>query len=200
MQVVEDGAPPPLRVRIPVSAKEGKLERDSPFELRVPEDAEITLEAPREVRTRDAQMRFVGWAVPGSRREMRSRITLKMSEALRAVAYYEEENRIADPNARPLRLTASASARPVCMQSFTHELRVSWAIHDGQRPAVARLAITYPDRHVEHVELKHIEGTQTFPMTFRNGGRVVVNTVATDEANARASTQSSIDLAACLPR
>ncbi len=200
MQVGEDGAPPPLNVRIPVSAKEGKLERDTPFDLRLPEGAEITLEAPRVIRTRDAEMRFVGWAVPGRRGQTRARITLKVDEALRAIAYYEEERRIADPDAKPLRLTASASARLVCVQSFTHELRVNWAIHDGQRPAVVRLAITYPDRHVEHVELKHIEGMQRFPMTFPKGGRLIVNAVATDEGNARASAQSSVDLAPCPPR
>jgi hypothetical protein len=65
MQVGEDGAPPPLNVRIPVSAKEGRLERATPFDLRLPDGAEITLEAPNKIRTRDSEVQFVGWAVSG---------------------------------------------------------------------------------------------------------------------------------------
>ena len=199
-QVGEDGAPPPLNVRIPVSAREGKLERDTPFDLLLPAGAEITLEAPPEIRTRDSEMRFVGWAIPGARGQTRARITVKMDEALRAVANYEEEEQIPDPDAKPLRLTASASARPVCVQSYTHEMRVNWAIQDGQRPAVVRLAITYPDRHIERVELKDIQGIQLFPMTLPNGGRVIVDATAMDEDNASATAQSSIDLTPCPPR
>src|SRR5205085_11708860 len=142
-----DGAPPPLNVRIPVSAKEGRLERATPFDLRLPNGAEITLEAPNKIRTRGSEMQFVGWAVPGRGAVTRTRITLTMNEALRAIAYYEEVERLPDPTAKPLRLATSMSARTVCVQSFTHELRLHWAIIDGQRPAVVRLEIAYPDGH-----------------------------------------------------
>ena len=144
-------------------------------------------------------MKFVGWAIPGAKGQTRPRITVKMDEAVRATANYEEEEQIPDPDAKPLRLTASASARSVCVQSYTHEMRVNWAVQDGQRPAVVRLAITYPDRHIERVELKDIQGVQLFPMTFPEGGRVIVDAIATDEDNASAAARSSVDLSPCPP-
>jgi hypothetical protein len=120
-----------------------------------------------------------------------------MNEALRAIAYYEEVERLPDPTAKPLRLATSTRARTVCVQSFTHELHVQWAIIDGRRPAVARLEIAYPDGHVEQVELKPIEREQAFPMTYPKGGRVIVSAFGTDEGNGRASTQTSVELPPC---
>ncbi|MET0168453.1 MAG: hypothetical protein ABW318_26110, partial [Vicinamibacterales bacterium] len=197
MQVGEDGAPPPVNVGIPVVVQDRKIEQQTPFDLRLPEGAEVYLEAPREIRVRGAELKFVGWAVPGLRPDISTRITLKMDAAVKAVAYYEQEEEVVNTKAPPLQLAASAAASQVCVQSFTHELRMTWAITGGQRPAVVRLEITYPDQHVEQVELKPLEGSQTFPMTFPKGGRVTVNAIATDSSNGRASVQSSVELAPC---
>ena len=197
MQVGEDGAPPPLAVRIPIVARAGKVERQTPFELRVPEGEEFYLEAPQTLRTGGAELRFVGWSVPGRRGDTNPRLALKLSEAMRVVAYYEQEEESKDPKAPPLRLTASASARRVCVQSLTHELNVTWAILGGQRPAVVTLEIAYPDRHVEQVELKPIEGSQSFPVTYPKGGRITVKATATDAGDGRASVESSVELPPC---
>jgi hypothetical protein len=85
------------------------------------------------------------------------------------------------------------------VQSFTHELILSWQISDGQRPASARVEITRPDRRVENVELKPIQGLQAFPMTFPNGGHVGVRIIATDSSNASATAESKVELKPCRP-
>lgn len=199
VQVGEDGAPPPLRVTIPVAMKDRKFTGDTPFELLPPKGTEVSLEAPQEIRTEDAVLRFVGWAIPGRRSENQRKISLKVDEATRAIAYYEEEKSIPDPKAKPLRVAVSTSAREVCVQSFTHELMLSWEISDGQRPVTVRAEITHPDQHVEHIELKPIEGSQSFPMTFPNGGSVRAKVIATDSSKASSSAESNVELKPCRP-
>ncbi|MGN6111021.1 MAG: hypothetical protein ACTHU0_38340, partial [Kofleriaceae bacterium] len=77
-------------------AKAGRVERQTPFELRVPEGEEFYLEAPKELRIGGAEFEFAGWSVPGRRGETNPRIALKLSEALRVVAYYEQEEEAKD--------------------------------------------------------------------------------------------------------
>jgi len=90
---------------------------------------------------------------------------------------------------------ASGSAR--IRGEPTHELNVTWAILGGQRPAVVTLEIAYPDRHVEQVELKPIEGSQSFPVTYPKGGRITVKATATDAGDGRAVVESSVELPPC---
>lgn len=193
----EDGAPSPLTVKIPVTIKGYKDTRETPFDLMLADDTEVTLEAPHEIRTRTHVLEFEGWTVPGRPSERRTTITLKGRDAGKVIAYYEEGKSIRDPKARPLRLTAAANARRVCVQSLTHELTVTWQIQGGQRPATARLEITMPDRQVENVQLKPIEGSQSFPMTFPKGGNVTVKATATDSSGTSATAQSSAQLQPC---
>ncbi len=197
LQMGMDGPASPLTVKIPVAIKGYRDTRETPFDVPLAEGAEITLEAPREIRTRNAILEFQGWALPGHRSGRRNTITVKAGEAAKAIAYYEEEKLILDPKAKPFRLTASAAARAVCVQSLTHEVVVTWQILGGQRPAKVRLEITTPDRQVENVELKPIEGSQAFPMTYPAGGDVTVKATAMDSGGGSAATQSSVQLQAC---
>ena len=128
------------------------------------------------------------------------KISLKVDEAVKAVAYYEGEEGVPNPKAKPLHAAVSASAQQVCVQSFTHELVLSWEISDGQPPVAVRAEITYPDQHVENMGLKPIEGSQAFPMTFAEGGNLKVKIVATDDSNATTSAESSVDLKSCGPK
>jgi hypothetical protein len=197
LQVGEDGAPPPVSVSVTIVTKDGKYARTTPFDLAFAGQAQVTLEAPRELRTRDAVLEFSGWFVPGRRPDGSPRITLDVAEAARAVAYYEGEEQAHDPKAPPLSIDASATGRDVCVQSLTHEIVVTWAIHGGQRPATARVAIQYPDGHVEHFELKPIEGSQAFPLTYPKGGSARVTVTATDAAGARDSARGDVLVDAC---
>jgi hypothetical protein len=63
-----------------------------------------------------------------------------------------------------------------------------------------RLEITPPDRHLENVELKPVEGSQTFPLSYAGGGDVTVKAIATDSAGATATTQSTTVLQPCTTR
>lgn len=197
MQVGEDGAPPMLYVEIPVVVDGRRFARRTPFEIVPGKEEEIVLEAPAEIRTKDALLAFAGWALPGGKHASSRRVTLKAEEAMQAVAYYEEAKAIPDPSAKPLRVTASASVRQLCVQNFTHELAVSWEIIDGRRPASTRVEITYPDRHVEIIELKPLQGTQPFPMSYPAGGTLRVRTIATDSTDKPAVAESTLRLAPC---
>src|SRR5262249_7337596 len=131
MQVGEDGAPPRLTVQIPVLMQGRRFLRDTPFEFAPGEGVEIVLEAPREIRMGDALLAFMGWALPGGKRTSERTIALRMDKTVRAVAYYGKARSVPGPEAKPLRVTASAGARQVCTQRFTHELVLSWEILDG---------------------------------------------------------------------
>jgi hypothetical protein len=165
-----------------VVIKDKKFSRDTPFELAPPKGTEISLEAPPEMREEDRVLKFAGWAIPGKRSEAQNKITLKIDEAAKAIAYYEREKGVADEKAKPLHVSLSTSVQQVCVQSFTHELTLSWKVSDGQRPVTVQTEITYPDKHVENVELKPIEGSQSFPMTFPKGGSVKVKVIAQDSS------------------
>ena len=90
IQIGSDGASSPLTVTIPVSVKDEKASRSAPFEFAAKPGVEASLEAPKEVRQDNEVFRFVGWAIPGKRNENNVRITLKLDEATRAIAYYEK--------------------------------------------------------------------------------------------------------------
>jgi hypothetical protein len=197
IQIGEDGAPTPLSAEITVILEGKRYQRKAPFEIAPSDGAEVVLEAPVEIKTENAVLAFGGWALPGGRRSSERRIALKMSEALSAVATYKKERSIPNKEAKPLRVVASASARRVCVQNFTHELSVSWEIVDGQRPALARAEIDYPDRHREIFEFKPTEGTQSFPMNYPAGGTVRVKMVAADSTGKPVVAESTVQLEAC---
>lgn len=197
IEVGKDGAPPPLNVRILASIGTSNYTHATPFEVAPRERAEIVLEAPREIRAEAAVLKFVGWAIPGQRAELRPTISLRLDQTAKAIAYYEKERRIPDPNARPLQVVASTAASAVCVPSFTHELTLSWGIDGGQLPVTARAEITFPDRHVESVGLKHLEGAQPFPVNFPKGGSVSVRVTATDSVTVSAAVESTLDLRPC---
>ena len=161
------------------------------------DEAEVVLEAPAEIKKEDAVLRFVGWAFPGGKRSSERRIVLKLSEAVDAVANYEEARSIPDKDAKPLRVTASATARRVCVQNLTHELLLSWEIVDGQRPARMRAEIGYPDRHRETIELKPVQGSQPFPLNYPAGGTIIVKMIATDSTDKPAVSESTVRLEPC---
>ena len=63
--MLKDGAPSYPNVQIPVVVQGEKITRQTPFELAPPKGADVSLEAPKEFRTDDVEMKFVGWAIPG---------------------------------------------------------------------------------------------------------------------------------------
>ncbi len=197
LQVGEDGAPPSLPAEITVLLKGQRYVRAAPFEIAPGDDAEVVLEAPAEIKKEDAVLRFVGWAFPGGKRSSERRIVLKLSEAVDAVANYEEARSIPDKDAKPLRVTASATARRVCVQNLTHELLLSWEIVDGQRPARMRAEIGYPDRRRETIELKPVQGSQPFPLNYPAGGTIIVKMIATDSTDKPAVSESTVRLEPC---
>ena len=76
------------------------------------------------------------------------------------------------------------------MQNLTHELVLSWEIVEGQRPVDVHAEITFPDRHRDSIELKPIQGTQSFPLSYPAGGTVGVKMIATDSTDKPAVTDS----------
>ncbi len=197
MLMEEDGAPSPLSVTVPASMKDQKANRETPFEFAAARGSDVVLEAPKEIRQENGLLRFMGWAIPGKKPGRDSRITLKIDDATRAVAYYEKEKSNANPKAKPLRVSVSTEAREVCEQGFTHELKLSWEIMDGQRPATVRAEITYPDQHTESVELKPIEGSRLIPMNYPQGGEIKVKVIAEDFTKQSASANSAVKLKLC---
>jgi hypothetical protein len=157
---------------------------------------EVTLEAPAEIRQHGGILKFAGWVISG-KQEAQSKITLKIEEAIKAIAYYEREELIPDSRAKPVNVSVSASAKQLCIQNFTHELTISWEVTDGQRPITVRAEITYPDKHVERIEFKPIEGSQAFPVSSPNGGTLKVRVIAKDSGNATSSAESIVELKEC---
>jgi len=196
IQRLEDGAPPYPTVQIPVTFEGGKLARETPFELAPAKGMEVTLEAPEEVEVNGVELKFTGWAV-GPRSETSGKITLKADEATKAVAFYEGEEAGEGRKAKPPETTLSAGAKQVCVQSFTHGLQLSWDVSDGVPPVTVKAEIAYPDKHIENMELKFIQGDQTFPMSYPGGGTVKVKVVATDADDASSSAEASVELKPC---
>jgi hypothetical protein len=157
----------------------------------------VVLEAPPKVKTDDSVLQFVGWALPGGKRSAERRVMLKASEAVNAVANYEEAQSIPNKGAKPIRLIASATAQRLCVQNVTHELVLSWEILDGQRPASVHAEIVYPDGHREAIGLKPIQGTQSFLMSDPAGGTVEVKMIAMDSTGKAVATESTVALEPC---
>jgi hypothetical protein len=197
IQIGEDGAPPPVPVQITVVLEGKRYGRPAPFEIAPGDGAEVVLEAPAEIKTEDSVLAFVGWQLNGGKSSSERKIKLQMSEAVGAVAHYSETRSIPDPEAKALRLTASANVRRLCVQNLTHELVLSWEITEGQRPAEVRAEVHYPDRHVEIVELKPIHGTQSFQLSYPAGGMVAVKMIAADSTDKPVVVDSAVRLEAC---
>jgi hypothetical protein len=197
VQIGDDGAPPSLPVQITVLLNRERYVRAAPFEFTPGDGSEVVLEAPAEVKTDDAVLRFVGWALPGGRRSSEPRIVLEASEAVNVIANYQEVQSIPDKDAKPLGVNATATARQVCLQNVTHELVLSWEVLDGQRPATVSAEVAYPDRHVEGIGLKPIQGTQPFPINYPAGGTLRVKMIAMDSTGKLAVTESAVPLEPC---
>ena len=197
VQIGEDGAPSPLSVAVPVSSKEAKSKRETPFELAATSGMEVTLEVPKEIRQKTALLRFLGWSVPGKKPGTQPKITLKLNEASKAIAYYEKTKSLTDPTAKSVQIAITTDVREVCRPGFTHEVTVRWDVTEGQRPVSIRGEITYPDKHVEHVELRSLEGSRPFPMDYPRGGEVKVKAIADDGSKQRASAGATVKLKPC---
>jgi hypothetical protein len=197
IQLGEDGAPPSVPAQILVLVDGERHIRIAPFAFAPGDRADVVLEAPAEVKTEDALLRFAGWVLPGGKRSAERRITLKAGETVSAVANYDEVRSIADDDAKPIRLAVAATAQRVCVQNVTHELVLSWEVLDGQRPADVHAEVAYPDRHREAIWLKPIQGTQAFPISYAAGGTVSVKMIATDSTDRPAVTESQVRLEPC---
>jgi len=197
IQIGSDGAASPLTVTIPVSVKDEKANRNAPFEFAAKAGVEASLEAPKEVRQENEVFRFVGWAVPGKRGESNPKITLKLTEATRAVAYYAKIASAPNAKAKPLQVTVSTSVEPRCVSSLSHEFTISWSVSEGQRPVEVRAEITYPDKRIENIQLKPITGSRSFPANYPNGGEIKVKIIAEDVSKQSASADSIITLQPC---
>jgi hypothetical protein len=197
IQLGEDGAPPSVPAQIIVLVNGEQHVLTAPFEFAPDDGAEVVLEAPPKVKTDDSVLQFVGWALPGGKRSAERRVMLKASEAVNAVANYEEAQSIPNKGAKPIRLIASATAQRLCVQNVTHELVLSWEILDGQRPASVHAEIVYPDGHREAIGLKPIQGTQSFLMSDPAGGTVEVKMIAMDSTGKAVATESTVALEPC---
>jgi photosystem II stability/assembly factor-like uncharacterized protein len=196
VQMLKDGAPSYPNVQISTVIQDKKVTRETPFELAPPKGAEVTLEAPMELRRDDAEMKFVGWVIDGRFSGAEPQITLKLDEAAKVVAYYEGEESITGKGPPP-HATVSTSAQQICAQGLTHELIVSWDVSDGQPPLTIQADILYPDNHAERLGFKFAEGSQMFPMSFATGGSVKVKLMATDSTNASSVAESNVELKPC---
>jgi len=197
VQIGSDGAASPLTVTIPVSVKDEKANRNAPFEFAAKAGVEAALEAPKEVRQENDVFRFVGWAIPGKKGENNPKITLKLNEATRAIAYYEKVSSTPNAKAKPLQVTVSTSAKPICVSSLSHEFTVSWGVSEGQRPVGVRAEITYPDKRTETIQLKPISGSRSFPVNYPSGGEIKVKVIADDVSKQTASADSVVTLKPC---
>ena len=197
VQRLKDGAPSYPNVGIPVVVEGKKARGDTPFSLAPPKGAEVTLEAPRDVRVNGVELEFAGWVIAGQRSERTPKITLRVDEATQAIAYYEGEEEPANPKAKPPVAALRTSADQMCAQSLTHSLLLSWNVSDGSAPIIVRAEIAYPDKHIENIELKSSEGSQLFPMSFADGGNLAIKIVATDFSGASSSATSTVRLEPC---
>jgi hypothetical protein len=197
MQIGGDGAPPTLTATIAVVTSGKKFTRDAPFQLTLESPTEVTLEAPAEISASDGRLKFVGWAIPGKLREVRRQVTLKISETTKAIAYYELKARLLSLKAEPPHVLVSAGAEQVCAQGFTHQLNLSWERSGGLEPVIVVLEITYPDKHIETIELKPLEGSQQYPLNSPQGGEVRIKMTAKDSSNASTSAGASVQLQPC---
>lgn len=199
IQVGEDGAPPPVSVRIPVTWPRKSAAQETPFRIAPPPGTEVSLEAPREVVEEGRTLKFMGWAISGDRSEPQPRITLKVEGAMKAVAYYQlsgepDEREEAETDA--LRVAVSAAARPECTRGLSHELIVSWEVSKAQQPLSVRSEIIYPDGHLESAELKPLDGSLTFPLLAPKGGKVKIRLIAKD-ARGSSSAQTIVAVKPC---
>jgi hypothetical protein len=197
VQIGEDGAPLPLSVAVPISSKEEKSKRETPFELAASPGIEVTLGAPKEIQHETALLRFLGWSVPEKKSGTQPKITLKLDEAAKAIAYYEKTKPITNAKAKPAQIAITTDVREVCQRGFTHEVTVRWDVTEGQRPVSIRAEITYPDNHVENVELRSLEGSRPFPMDYPRGGEVKVKAIADDGSKQRGSADATLKLKPC---
>jgi photosystem II stability/assembly factor-like uncharacterized protein len=197
IQIGQDGAPTPLTVTIPVSVKAEKANRKAPFEFAAKAGTEASLEAPKEVRRENEVFRFIGWALPGQRSKTNARITLKLNQAARAIAYYEKVASTPDAKAKPVQIAVSTNVKQICVPSLSHEFTVSWEVSEGQRPVHVRAEITYPEKRTEGVELKPINGSRSFPVNYPNGGEIKVHMIADDGTKQNGTADSIITLKPC---
>jgi hypothetical protein len=99
IQVGEDGAPPALTVKIPVTLSNAVSTRETPFRWAPPQGTKVSLKAPREIQGEQGALRFIGWAISGpsgQSSESRPNVTLKVEGLTKAVAYYEPQEKEAN--------------------------------------------------------------------------------------------------------
>jgi hypothetical protein len=197
MQVGEDGAPPILNAKIAVVTSEKKFTRDAPFQFNLESGRELTLEAPSEIIVSQGRLRFVGWVISAKRREGRQQVALKVTEATKAIAYYELKAGPPNLKGKPPSVVVSASAEQVCAQSLTHQVNISWEVSGEREPLTIVLEITFPDKHVETIGLKPRESSQLYPLSSPQGGEVKIKIIAKDSSNANASAESTVQLKPC---
>lgn len=197
LRVGDDGAPASLTVSMQANTARERMKKETPFELAPVPGSEVSLEAPAEVRDRDAILTFAGWAIDGGGRDARNRITVKLEEVTKIVAYYELKERVRPARSDPPKASLVASAQEVCVAGFSHELTLSWEVTGGQPPVSIRAYLTYPDKSADNGEVRPPIGSRQIPVNFPAGGRVAIRLTAEDSAKGRSSVQADVALKAC---
>jgi len=197
LRVGEDGAPASLTVSMQTNTPRERTTKETPFELAPVPGFDVSLEAPAEVRHHDAILAFAGWAIDGGRRDSRNRITLKLEDVAKVVAYYELKARVPSSRPDPLKASLVASARDVCVAGFSHELTLSWEVAGGQAPVSMRAYFSYPDKSADTWEPKPLIGSREIPVNFPAGGRVAIRLTAEDSVKGTSSAQSVVALKPC---
>jgi hypothetical protein len=138
----------------------------------------------------------VGWVI-GARQERSRTVSLTLDDAIKAVAYYEGEEAAPGAKPSPLHVGLTATVAQRCVQRLTHDVTLSWKVTGVRPPVRIEAHLTYPDRHVENVGLKPIEGAQDFPMSVPDGGGLHVGIVATDAGKITSSAETTVELRPC---
>jgi hypothetical protein len=84
----------------------------SPYQ---PQGTRATLEAPQDVRTDNAELKFVVWVIAG-RQERSRRVSLMLDDAFKAVAYYKGEEVAPSSKPSPFHVDLGANATKRCVQ------------------------------------------------------------------------------------
>ena len=85
---VDAGAERELAVRVALTTPVQRLERETPFDLALPVDSAVILEAPAEVQVGGDRLTFSQWMSPGGRTETQRRLELNLEETTAVVAQY----------------------------------------------------------------------------------------------------------------
>ena len=161
-----------------------------------PKGTRVTLEAPQDVRSDHAKLKFVGWVI-GGRQERSRTVSLTLDDAIKAVAYYEGEEAAPGSKASPLHVALTATVAQSCVHRLTHDVTLSWKITGGRPPCASRHTLLIPTGTLRTWDLSRSRACRDFPISVPDGGGLHVGIVATDVGKATSSAETTVKLIPC---